>query len=211
MKLDKITIESSYGITIDNQLITNEPQAKTLVVLFPGAGHSCDAPLLYYAREVCLQLGIDVLSLQWGFHAARKPYDAGDISPLVADSRTALQACLSRNYEKLIFIGKSMGTRVAGEIAKELGYQKIPQIFVTPLRPVIPHMLASRGLLIVGTSDRLFTEADLQEARANSDLTVHLVPNANHALEIDGSYRASFDIMAEIAERYEQFLLSEKI
>ncbi|MED1796539.1 hypothetical protein P4V54_28220 [Brevibacillus nitrificans] len=208
LELKKITIESQWGGTIDNLFITQRFPSSTLVVLFPGRGHSCDAPLLYYAREVSLQVGCDVLSLTWGFHSARKHFDMTDISPLVADTLAAFKQCSLSKYKKIVFISKSLGTWVAGQVAMELGYDRFTHIFLTPLPRTIPHLMKSTGLVIVGTSDHLFKEQEIRQIHNYPGLTLRLVSDADHGLEVENNYKKSLETLSLVAKWYEEFLHS---
>lgn len=201
-----ISIQSKWGVALHHPLLTHRPRSSALTVLFPGAYYSCDAPLLYFARKVSLQLGFDVLSLEYGYQAARVKYQKEDVPRLVADSLEAVQS-LVEGYEKIWFVSKSLGTHVAGEIAQLLGYDRVSHIFLTPIASAIPHMLASHGLAVIGTNDPLFEQEHIQQIAEQPALEIKLVDHANHFLEVEDA-ESSLRILSDVVGWCEKFMNS---
>lgn len=49
------------------------------------------------------------------------------------EAKEAVEICLSNGYKNIYFISKSLGTVIAGEISKYIGYDKINNLFLTPI------------------------------------------------------------------------------
>lgn len=169
-------------------------------MLFPGGNHNCDIPLLHYARKATLIAGSDVLSLDYGFRLANIELGRGELPYLVSEARSVVELALTRGYERLVFISKSLGTVVAGELSRQMGYAQVQHIFLTPLPEAIPHILASENMVVVGGRDKLFPPACIEQIRGCVTSDVRIVPDAGHSLEIDDDYRESLRILGDITE-----------
>lgn len=66
-------IISYWGVNLENEVISNK--SDTLAVILPGIGYTADRPLLDYSKKLALELGYDVLQIEYGFQAARKILD----------------------------------------------------------------------------------------------------------------------------------------
>ncbi len=182
---EKITIKSQYGVTFDNMLITHTEAATTLIVMIGGAGYTLDAPLFHYIRKSSVQSGCDVLRVEYGYRIAQISYNKIDINKLISDSLSIINLCLEKGYKRVIFVSKSLGTVIAGEVAKIIGYNRITHIFLTPIEGAIPHMMESKGLVIIGAADNLFPTERVQLILSNTNLNIHLIKDGNHGIEVD--------------------------
>ena len=94
---------------------------KKLAVFFPGIGYTVDKPLLHYSRKLVTDAGYEVKLLPYsGFPQKVK----GDRDKMLESYRIALaqsEEMLSdidfSDYNSVLFVGKSIGTIVAAEIA----------------------------------------------------------------------------------------------
>jgi hypothetical protein len=192
-----IKVQSFWGHKINNLYLTHSPKSGSLVVLFPGADYSCDKPLLHYARKATLLLGCDVLSLEYGFLRGNKDSSLNFKDMIVKESYEAIKLALYDTYNKVYFISKSLGTVVAGEISELIGYEKINNLFLTPTKDTIRHILKSKCSVVVGTKDKFFTKDDIDFV-ATSLVNLHIIENAVHSLEIDDDYIKSIEILNEV-------------
>lgn len=60
-----IEVKTLDNKEVINELYINGEKENSLVVLFPGGNYSCDKPLLYYARKIALELGNNVLCINY--------------------------------------------------------------------------------------------------------------------------------------------------
>ena len=66
---------------------------------------------MYYSQQIALELGLDVLCVDCGFETSHKDFDIDtELDIVVSESTQVLRKCLEKNYKKVIFVGKSLGT-----------------------------------------------------------------------------------------------------
>jgi len=202
---NEISIKSSFGHSIKNCLLKNEPNSDSLLVLFPGGAGTCEMPLLHYAREVALQLSCDVLNIEYGYVRTEQTMSLGELFyPIVDESIRAINACDPTSYRRLLFISKSFGTRIAGEIYGHFSHLPIRNLFLTPLEEVIPSISQANCTVIVGDKDPFFPDITKISKMPNVDL--HIFKNTAHSLEVEGDYKKSLEILSNICMVYENFI-----
>lgn len=202
---NSIDIPSKSGLIVENLLITHREGANGLVVLFPGSGYHCDKPLLYYAREIALQSGLDVLSLRYFFQQVGEPFTERMMDTIIADTRAALEACPARAYPKLSFVSKSLGTRVSGALAAEMP-QPVRQFYLTPLLDAIDSILSTPCTVVAGSADRWFTPSLHMGLKSSPIVDLHVIPDARHSLEIPDDYRRSLEALSQVCGLLENFM-----
>ena len=199
-----IDIKSSFGHNIKNWLLRQEPESRSLVVLFPGSIGAYFIPLLDYARNVALQRNCDVLNIEYGFTRTEHFLSYNFYDDIVRETQEAVTACDLARYERIYFISKSYGTLVAGEIADRLSAHSIKNLFLTPLEATLPYLAKQGCAIVMGTKDRLFP--DISRIESLSDVQLYKFGGANHSLEIDDSYEKSLEILAAVSKIYDTFL-----
>ncbi len=176
-----------------------------LCVIFPGIGYHCEKPLLYYSAKLARSKGYDVIPLKFsGFDNSTK----GNEEKMSAAAAHALEQAEAQladtdfsKYEKIVFIGKSIGT-IACLAYRELYGTNASCILLTPLAMTF-ESLSHRCTAFHGTADQW---ADTESIRK---LCIkHLVPlneyeNANHSLETGDTFtdiRTVLDVTEKIAD-----------
>ena len=98
---------------------------KKLAVFFPGIGYTVDKPLLHYCRRLAAAEGFEIRLLPYtGFpQKIRGDSDRMRESYRIAleQSREMLSGLDLGEYDRILFVGKSIGTAVAVQIAAESG------------------------------------------------------------------------------------------
>lgn len=178
-KMNVIVVPSVWGTEVQQKHITVREENHKLVVLFPGKNYPCDLPLLYYAGNTAIQHNYDVLRLEYGYQAARTDLDMNQLSSVIDECYESVQQVIN-NYEQVIFISKSLGTVIAGEVHRRL-QTPIKHVFLTPLVKTIPYMNSSEGTVIYGSNDPAFTKEDA--AQIESSQKVVQIDGADHGLE----------------------------
>lgn len=201
-----ITVRSSLGFDNRYLHLMQEPTSPVLVVLFPGQGHRCDIPVLYYAREVALQLGFDTLSIEYGFQRAGCARTPALFEPTLRETIEALRHGQIEHYTRVYFISKSFGTLIAGETAQYFKAVDLRNLFLTPLAATVPYIAAAACTVIYGTADAYFLPKEAENISGLPHVKRITLPNATHSLEIENDYRASLDILSRLCVEYEQFL-----
>jgi len=199
-----LAVRSAFGVELRNQCAVFDPPPPIGVVLFPGDSYRCDAPLLYHARQVCLQRGADVLSLEYGHQVARTAL-AGGTDHVIEESASAVTQYIRSGHRRLIFISKSLGTWVSAQVAARCPLP-VSHVFLTPVPRVVPIMRQSGGLVIVGTADPVFDRAHIDEITDCSGLDVRVVADADHGLTVPKDYRRSVEILGMVCRACDEFL-----
>lgn len=187
---------------IKQEVYRNQNSTQKLMVLFPGMGYTCDKPLLHYAKAYGFLYGYDILCINYGKMTFDKSKVLSSIAPAYEIAKEALNMINITNYEKIIFISKSLGTVVAGQLSKEYAMD-IQNIFLTPLKETIPYMENSEDVTISGDHDPMLSSDDLQLIQ-EQPITSFVFPNTNHSLEVEKNPVQSIDYLHQVAKIYEK-------
>lgn len=187
---------------IKQEVYRNQNRTQKLMVLFPGMGYTCDKPLLHYAKAYGFLYGYDILCINYGKMTFDKSKVLSSIAPAYEIAKEALNMINLTNYEKIIFISKSLGTVVAGQLSKEYTMD-IQNIFLTPLKETIPYMENSEDVTISGDHDPMLSCDNLQLIQ-EQPITSFVFPNANHSLEVKKDPVQSIDYLHQVAKIYEK-------
>lgn len=187
---------------IKQEVYRNQNSTQKLMVLFPGMGYTCDKPLLHYAKAYGFLKGYDILCINYGKMTFDKSKVLSSIAPAYEIAKEALNMINITNYEKIIFISKSLGTVVVGQLSKEYAMD-IQNIFLTPLKETIPYMENSEDVTISGDHDPMLSCDDLQLIQ-EQPITSFVFPNTNHSLEVEKDPVQSIDYLHQVAKIYEK-------
>lgn len=147
-----------------------------LAVLFPGAGYSLDAPLLYYGDFLLESKGYRRLPVNY-----QQPWE----------SRLAQLAAQS---DCTVFLSKSIGTVQAGKAAAKLGISPL-QIFLTPVPETIPY-IGPDSHVVIGTADPAFEKVSHHCSQCEAK-TLY-IDCGDHSLEIPGDPFASLEVARSV-------------
>lgn len=200
-----LTTPSADGVTLSNLYVHHTTKPDTVAVILPGARYTCDRPVLYYAREVALESGLDTFSIQYAFTAAGKPFSDRLMPVILKDALTALEACLAQGYRKVVFIGKTLGCQVAIALADQIG-QPSRQFFLTPAPRSLDAILSTPCTVIAGAADRAFTPSTMIALKNAPGIDLHIIAGAGHALEVHGDYHKSLAALGDICGILRSFL-----
>lgn len=161
---------------------------KKLVVLFPGVGYHNDKPLLYYTKKIARNYDYQILEVSYEIDTFKSSKDfspekvatALDEAFLQVDN--ALKDIDFAQYDRVIFVGKSIGTAIMARYA--MTYEIDAEMIVfTPIPETFAFLGACEGLVFHGSADPL-CDTDMCEQLCNQmSLTYAIIPNANHSLE----------------------------
>ena len=162
--------------------------AEKLAVIFPGIGYTHDKPLLYYAKEMAREHGYKIIKITY-----KLPYKAHEVKGKEEMMHAVFDIALKQTieqlshvefdrYEEVLFIGKSIGTTIAGYYAwkNELN---TTQVVLTPVAETFKFLENVKAIVFHGTADA-WCDTDLARKQCNElNLPLHEFQGANHSLE----------------------------
>ncbi|WP_178024126.1 alpha/beta hydrolase [uncultured Paenibacillus sp.] len=201
MKATILKFPSHWNAEISARYVQVAASNRKLVVLFPGKNYSCEKPTLHYAGLAARECGYDILALEYGYQAARTELEYREIPQVIEDCERAVRQLID-SYEEIVFISKSLGTVVAGEVHRKLGAgAKIRQIYLTPIPDTLPYIHGTRAVVVYGTKDDLFPAELASRLKASNQLKVVAIAGANHGLETERA-EESLEILRELTVIY---------
>lgn len=203
MKLEILNVPSYWKTDMKQKYIQLYEENSKLVVLFPGKNFPCDKPILHFAGTSALQSGFDLMILEYGYQAARTDLDVNELQRVIEDSHESVQRIISK-YKQVVFISKSIGTIVAGEVHGKLEIP-IQHLFLTPIKDTIYYINKFNGLVVYGTKDEVFSKEHANQINIDNVREVIEIPNANHALETH-NVEESIEILSKLVRIYMEFL-----
>lgn len=187
------------GLRIEHLLITHE-QPRGLVILLPGRGYTCDYPVLHYLRQAAATLSYDVLSVRYSFQVM--PQSGGEFSldALAAEVDQVVAQVLQPGYERVIVVGKSLGTPLAVRYAAEA--ERL--ILLTPISTSVQDAGDKPILAVSGTADPSYQPELLEQVGANVRWIV--LDGLDHSLEVRGDWVASLDALEQVTQACADFI-----
>ena len=182
---------------------------KKIAVFFPGIGYTVDKPLMHYSRRLAAEAGFDVLLLPYaGFPQKVK----GDRNKMEESYRIALTQAneMLENidlslYDIILFVGKSIGTIVAAEIAaKSLVQDHIHYVLYTPLESTFAFPLGD-AIAFTGSADPWVAKGSIQSLCDKKAIPCHVIPDANHSLET-GNVKEDIKTLKKIMKITRKFI-----
>ncbi|MBU5344364.1 alpha/beta hydrolase [Paenibacillus lautus] len=203
MKFEILNVPSYWKTDMKQKYIQLNDENRKLVVLFPGKNFPCDKPILHFAGTSALQSGFDLIILEYGYQAARTDLDVNELQRVIEDSHESVQRIISK-YKQVVFISKSIGTIVAGEVHGKLEIP-IKHLFLTPIKDTIHYINKFNGLVVYGTKDEMFNKEHANQINIDNVREVIEIPNANHGLETN-NVEESIEILSKLVRIYMEFL-----
>lgn len=179
---------------------------KKLAVFFPGRRYGVDCPLLYYAEKICKNYGYETVLLYYSEHRDAK--DMISISENIKQVKDDLEQKLSpikwKDYEKIVFVSKSIGTVLAG-YTEQKNHLHVHQIYLTPLEETFPYMKKENTMVIAGTRDPYLPAERLKQFCEENRIEVRWIEGVRHSLE-EESVRKTLLHLEQIMEWIEEFI-----
>ena len=204
------------GEVVPNQLLRPDNAVDRLAVLLPGFGYSLDMPLLYYAENLLLGRGRDVLRVEYAYNRLSE----ADVSPrsklverLYADSMAAWRAGLGqREYQRVALVGKSLGTLAMGRLLSAVDPPaQTSAVWVTTVLSVerLREQVAAFGgppLFVIGTADEEYDREALDALVAATNGEAVVVEGAGHGMDMPGDPIASIRAVERFVAALGQFI-----
>ena len=203
-----LNISGHSDSAVPNKFFRQSGSATELAVIFPGLRYTCDMPLLYYPTRLLLGRGADVLQL----HTDYNHPDFEQASPLAraqwlgADALAGVQTGLTmRPYDRLILVGKSIGTLEIGFLLAGGIAASATTIWLTPLlhQPLLVQAASqcrAPALFIASDADSTYDPAAMQRIQQACGARSLILSGANHSLEVPGDPLRSVQYLQAVVE-----------
>ncbi len=201
-----ITTPSHFGVDTRNTLLRHDSGSEKLLIILPGRGYTCDFPILYYLRKAAVQLGYDVLSIEYGFQAARTDVNFTQLPDLLADINDTLQSVLTRGYKHVCVAGKSLGTPIAAHIVQSLNDVSKSLLLLTPVGDSTKSLGTIPTAVIIGTADPAYAAEEVARFDGHPSVKWHIYEGLDHGLEYADDWQASAQKLSEIIQVCTKFL-----
>lgn len=201
---------------VPNTFLRQNAGTDRLAIVFPGYAMSVDMPLLYYATELLLDCGCDVLLVQYGYRQEadfQLPLGSREYDRIKADALAAVAASTyQRNYGELTLIGQSLGTvALASVLGHGWSTANIRCIWLAPLLDdswVYERILQERprSLLVIGEEDRHYDRLKVEELVEVLNAESLVIGRARHDLQIPGELRETMRVHERLLDAVARFI-----
>lgn len=196
-----------------------DSSSNQLAVLLPGLAYSNDSPILYYTANYLIEKGISVLKVDYKYFESEK-YLASSKEVqkhwLISDVEAAIKTVLSiQDFERVILVGKSIGTLAIGEIlTADNQFENAEIVWLTPLfknEELLQQVLKidNRSLFIIGTEDPSYNNDTFAKILENDNVDSLIVEGADHSIDIENNIIESIDQSKEILLKIMRFIDKE--
>ena len=211
-----LTIHGYRDEAVPNRFQRPEGAIDHLAVLLPGFGYTLDMPLFYYAENLLLERGWDVLRVEYAYN--KRPEFQTLPEPerdrwLLADAEAAWRAGLGqRTYERVVLIGKSLGTLAMGHLLTMAAPPpNAGAVWLTPMlaEERLRQQISQYGgpsLFVIGTADPHFDPVALETVQIATIGEAVVVTHADHGMDIPGDPIASVRAVERVVEALSRFL-----
>ena len=181
---------------------------KKVAVFFPGIGYTNDKPLMYYSRKLAEKAGYEVKQLTFsGFPKKDKSNEKKmqkSFEIALQQSQEQLEEIPWDQYDEVLFIGKSIGTAAAAEMAHKLK-RPARMVLYTPLEQTFQHPLED-AIAFTGSADPWVPQGRIPELCAERKIPCHNVEQGNHSLET-GDWKTDLETIRQVMTEVEAFIL----
>lgn len=162
--------------------------SRKLAIVFPGIGYHSDKPLLYYSKKLAKNKDYEIAEVTYKFTEdfatikgdATKMQEAFDEAFMQVDEQ--LKDIVFTNYDRVVFIGKSIGTALAARY--NMTYELDADMIVfTPIEHTFAYINNCEGMVFHGSADPLCDTDMCTQLCEELSLTYAVIPEANHSLE----------------------------
>lgn len=201
---------------VPNGFLRPEGAIDALAVLLPGFGYTLDMPLFYYAENLLLERGWDVLRVEYAYYrlpeAETAPWQRLE-ERLCADATAAWRAGLEqRPYDRVALIGKSLGTLAMGHLFTQAGRPPVVSaVWLTPMLSVdrLREQIVAFGgpsLFVIGTADEEHDGETLDALVAATNGEAVVVEGADHGMDVPGDAVASVRAVERVVAALGRFI-----
>ena len=214
----RLTINGYRDGVVPNQFLRRDGETDHLAILLPGMGYTCDMPLFFYAQNLLEERGADILRVEYDY--GRRPdyqrfSDDEQRQCLFEDADAAYRAGTGqRAYRTVTVIGKSLGTLAMGHLLTSFREERPAATRAVWLTPLLRddalraqmRAASARSLIAIGSADRHYDPASLDELRAKTGVMIVVEPDADHGFDIPGDVAGSIAAVGRVIDAFARFL-----
>ena len=211
-----LTIQGYRDEAVPNRFLRPQGAINHLAVLLPGFGYTLDMPLFYYAQNLLLERGWDVLRVEYAYNTHPEFQTLPEMERnqwLLADTTAAWRAGLGQQtYDRVVLIGKSLGTLATGHLLTMADPPpNVGAVWLTPLltQERLCQQIQQYGgpsLFVIGTADPHFEPVVLEKMQVATIGEAVVVRNADHSMDIPGDPIAPVRAVERVVEALSRFL-----
>lgn len=184
--------------------------SEKLAVVFPGMGYNGDKPVLYYTKKLAKAAGYDVIDVTYELPVKSKDI-LNDRDGMKAAFEIAVKQVEEQldagefdKCEKVLFVGKSIGTALAGYYDKSHNINAAQLIF-TPVPQTFDFLRAGSGVVFHGNADPWCNTEIAGNKCEELGLDLIIVEKGNHSLET-GDPIKDIQELEDVMEEVEKFI-----
>lgn len=189
--------------------ITELNNDNRLVIFYPGYRYTLNAPVFFYLQELFVQKGFDILGIDYRYYENADFLSTTDEEKDIwfrYDCKAIGKAInnFSEGYERIIYVGKSLGTTVLNNQLKDgLIRGKAEIILLTPGTEVheiylTVQRIQNRTLIIYGNADKYYNKMHIDLIKDRKDTFIKEIEKAGHVFEEEGNIKQSILNLAEV-------------
>ena len=214
MEFSSLDVVGYKNQPVPNTFIIQPKPTRHLGIILPGYRYPPEMAPLHYAGRILFEQGADLMRVEYAYYRT----DFMDRSEseqdqwISSDVFAACNAALAyRAYEKITFVGKSVGTIALGHLLSDRRFQDATCVWLTPLLTV--EWLRSRiegihprSLFVIGTADKYYIPEVLRHLETVTNGRSVVIEGANHALEVPESIEKSIMALNQIVQALQEFV-----
>ncbi|MFL1994643.1 hypothetical protein [Lysinibacillus sp.] len=177
--------------------------------MFSGTGYSYDKPILYYSQLLVLELGYDVIQINYTFAQQQFEQEPQAISNMVYSVVNPIveDFLQTKPYSHVIYIGKSLGTMPIIDFYMQRP-SLIPANYVlfTPLLSLehtLTNLLDKHAFLAIGTADPHYSQEKIAQLTSHK---LSVFENLDHSLEIPSNIALTIQCCQSLMKQLKAFL-----
>ncbi len=215
---DEIAIFGYGGRNVPNEYLHLKRESNKLALIFPGRGYTTQAPLLYYTARTLLNMGYNVLNINYNygdtsdFNNSSKPEQ---MKWIITDTSAAYESARKKiDADVEILVGKFLGTIALSHLLNNYPEtRQMKTIWHTPLilsedvqDAIRTH--SSRPLLVIGTRDPHYDASVLEDLLQTTDGVGKVIKDGNHGMEVPSGPQTLLEVMIEIVKEMTTYIES---
>lgn len=175
-------MESHWNVSWENKYI--EQNSEILAIIIPGQNYTNENPIMYYSGKIALEAGLDVLCVDYGFQISHKDFDfETEFDILAEEVEQIAKEYVSKEYKKIVFIGKSIGTIIQNRLSKIfIDFEQV-HIYLTPVDKTFENMINHPCLIVTGSEDRKINRLNMNIKENSKNIELIKIDGGNHRLE----------------------------